>query len=1265
MDRGKQFHSLKAISNADLGIYEDAFEFATKNADVRNIAVTGPYGAGKSTLVETYFSVHKDLKPVSISLAHFNFPENKPSEDENDIRAVGDTDTPYQAEQIIFNRQSSKQSADSLNDEGLEIRLEAEIINQLIHKTSPNAIRDSRFKRKTVPDLRKIGIEAALFTAWAFAVIALFNWSRICDWMLTSFGANANWTDSPMALCLVFLAALIGAAGWLAFLMVQLQRNRVVKSIALKDCSIELFQAADEPCFSKYLDEVLYLFQKSGYRMFIFEDLDRFNNMEIFEQLRKINNLLNGETGDIRFFYLVRDGLFTERDRAKFFDFIIPVVPYIEGSNTFDVISRVTHWPKNREPDQMLLNRVSLYVDDMRVLKNISNEYSMYYEKIGRPLEASIDEEMGGGFGSNRLIPNKLYSMVLYKNLYPFDYDCLCQHKGALYYVLSEYKKNLISEIIKELKEKIREKESQLEMADKEHLEAAAEVDALYASTEINSIAGGKRRAEYSSNKEYFEAIRSEEQYPNTNAGRAILSGIRRSTHKAEYEQRLENVALRDKRKRAIIEEELKELNEQIDEVKQQPLAELITMKEGQVECLRKTLVKYGIFDKVDLLTLLLRMGWIAEDYASYLTYFFEGKLSKADKRFLLHVSNGKPLDYKYKIDDPDEILGSLNDVDFKGPATLNYNLVHAVIEQGPSKRLEALANQITKKHAYDFLAGYLNEYDDAYKFVSYINSADARTYAYLAISSEISLKDVEEYACLCIEHENSSVLSAINFAETLGHNLSSSESALFRLSRNPQLYEDILYHLEIVGARFEHLSTTGINYMILDGVYERRLFALNCENIAFILSRYYQESVLDWARALTLIRSDSSQALCAEVEAKPSVFLASALTKTNEFRDSQDSALFLLSNTDLSPDEKAAYISKLRTKLDDISEIEDVAILEKLLSQNLISFTSVNMLSLFRANQYKLEKNTLAFFNASDGFCLDFRDNEEEAKNFMEALIVTDGVDVASFEETLECSYCSDESFAIKNVPDVKMRLLIAANYIVVNEDNLLFIKENYEPMLSELIGRDPAAFVDLLKEGLNITEDDMLAILGSDEIRASERIEIAKAYGLPISIKDLDYSDDAIIAGVLRHNYFKNDLSCVIGMYDQASDELKTLIKMRVAEAIEDVIKTKEEISTGLLSALIKDENISLDTRKNLLSRRIENFDEAEIPGLLNGLGLGTLNEVFEGKNPKIEYTPANEDLLIALESLDWAFSSHSKTNDGMLRVYSRSVFLSGQTE
>ena len=144
----------------------------------------------------------------------------------------------------------------------------------------------------------------------------------------------------------------------------------------------------NESLLNKYIDELLYFFETSDYRIVIFEDLDRFENSEIFIKLRELNTILNNYekiNRKIVFIYALRDEVFTDSSRTKFFDFIIPVIPVINCQNSMDMLLRMQNNNPNTAFSKVnsdFLQDVGLYVDDMRLLINCINEFRIYDEKI-------------------------------------------------------------------------------------------------------------------------------------------------------------------------------------------------------------------------------------------------------------------------------------------------------------------------------------------------------------------------------------------------------------------------------------------------------------------------------------------------------------------------------------------------------------------------------------------------------------------------------------------------------------------------------------------------------------------------------------------------------------------------------------------------------------------------------------------------------------------------------------------------------------------
>ena len=66
-----KFQKLTPTQEADLSGYEDAFHYIFAEDDIRNIAISGAYSSGKSSVIESYKKKHPDKKFLHLSLAHF------------------------------------------------------------------------------------------------------------------------------------------------------------------------------------------------------------------------------------------------------------------------------------------------------------------------------------------------------------------------------------------------------------------------------------------------------------------------------------------------------------------------------------------------------------------------------------------------------------------------------------------------------------------------------------------------------------------------------------------------------------------------------------------------------------------------------------------------------------------------------------------------------------------------------------------------------------------------------------------------------------------------------------------------------------------------------------------------------------------------------------------------------------------------------------------------------------------------------------------
>lgn len=114
-DRKYVFQKLTPVSNADISVYEEAINFVFENSDVKNVAISGAYSAGKSSILESYKVKHKNYKFVHLSLAHFRTPEQENTEADGSVK---------------------------------ESILEGKILNQLIHQIPSEKIPQTNFRVK-------------------------------------------------------------------------------------------------------------------------------------------------------------------------------------------------------------------------------------------------------------------------------------------------------------------------------------------------------------------------------------------------------------------------------------------------------------------------------------------------------------------------------------------------------------------------------------------------------------------------------------------------------------------------------------------------------------------------------------------------------------------------------------------------------------------------------------------------------------------------------------------------------------------------------------------------------------------------------------------------------------------------------------------------------------------------------------------------------------------------------------------------------------
>ena len=391
--------------------------------DIRNVALTGPFGSGKSSILKTLMQKSGDkfhFLPISLATLQAN-------EEDQIIDSIDDT-----------NSGSAQQDIDAENRriENLNRKIEYSILQQIIYRENAHTVPNSRFRRiahKSCWQLVRISLSGVV-TVIAIVVLFKPQFFRVDSlYRLLDFSNTWNTRIDITAVC--WLCVMLFCMFWY---ILKSYSNSKLNKLNLKDGEIEVVE--NNSIFNKHLDEILYFFQVTEYNAVILEDLDRFGTSNIFLKLRELCQLINESkivNRHITFIYAIKDDVFKDEERTKFFDYITTVIPVINPSNSKDKLKaalKAKGYADGEISDEDL-SEMAFFIQDMRILTNIVNEYEQYRKKLC-------------GHNKQRLNYTKLLGMIVYKNYHPQDFAQLHRREGKVYACISK-KRLFISEAIK------------------------------------------------------------------------------------------------------------------------------------------------------------------------------------------------------------------------------------------------------------------------------------------------------------------------------------------------------------------------------------------------------------------------------------------------------------------------------------------------------------------------------------------------------------------------------------------------------------------------------------------------------------------------------------------------------------------------------------------------------------------------------------------------------------------------------------------------
>lgn len=456
---------LEGKEREKIAAYLEALKYGLQSEDINNIALMGPYGSGKSSILKTFQKENKDdFVFLNLSLGAFSEESMLLNEsDQIDTENKSDDDSSRNNRKTKDNKKIKRETGTNWE------KLENSIVKQMVYRPRTKEVPFSRFKRIASVGFSNYMVMTIAVFLWSISVMFFNNTFEIKNKihylgrMLNNFfSINIKFQTFDFFVLLVFLCL----SGMMIYRILVLITTTInISRIGTKDIELEVSKNSNS-YFSKMIDEIFYFFESTKYNVVVFEDIDRFGSIEIFEHIRELNFLLNESKQidrKITFIYAVRENIFEdvideyseEKEstlRTKFFELIIAIIPVLDSFNSKEYLKPIMakKFPElfsgNKNEFGFFLKDISLYIDDMRLLKNIVNEFTIYKDVIGNLSYIDL---------------KKLFAIIVFKNILPSEYAELQNNKGQIYETLKgeEIRKNYTELLEQQLEEYLIEKD--------------------------------------------------------------------------------------------------------------------------------------------------------------------------------------------------------------------------------------------------------------------------------------------------------------------------------------------------------------------------------------------------------------------------------------------------------------------------------------------------------------------------------------------------------------------------------------------------------------------------------------------------------------------------------------------------------------------------------------------------------------------------------------------------------------------------------------
>lgn len=878
------------------------------NKNIKNIAIVAKLGAGKSSVIETYldrFRTKKKINKKDYINPDGTLNKGKYNQEKLDLKKKNKKAKKGKYVKLSLSTFNGKEYE--------EEEIERSILQQLLYSQNKNKLPNSKIERTNKTSVWRTLFFSIILTVFIASSILLGT-----ELFTVNIFKNVTW------LKYIFLILMITSFVYILFHCIY---YKSFKKIKYKDFEIESKDGNDpNSIINKLIDEILYFFECVDIDLVIFEDLDRLHSTDIFVKLRELNTIINNSSNKrcekITFLYAVKSEVIEDKEqRAKFFDFILSIVPIVNPSTTEEKIREIIKERNSQDKDISLTDEyikdISLYIPDMRILKNTFNDYLITRDRI-------VNEK-----NKNRVSNEKLFTLSLYRNIFPGEYAKLEKNEGLLPILLN--KRNLFEVATEELDKKNQECEAEIKYIKNENLRKFDELKYMLKGIMLKSSYRGYGSGIAIDSITTFENLDFNNiAHPIHGYKVDINTEIKRIIDDINFLRREQNI-------KGAADYKIEELSQEIEKnkKKKQELNALTFAELTDFLGLNKVFNNKFISEKTDFnethddmallkfLKFILKNKYIDDKYPEYTHNLSSSIISQSDIEFIKQVQNGTN-DFYYKIEDIDEVLKRFKRDDFKGVSIINKDILRNIDKIKDSIKRNNLINTITSlsnealKYILDFYAESNDE--DIINLIKYLindftlcqkiinsNLVEVKKHTIInaVMNSDVNTNDYNLEACLT--------------------NYFSAQTKLANLLRDISS-ERVITIFEVLQPKFRYLSNNLCIKEQLEYIISHNFYELTKENLIYALSSIGDFDNVLFCKNNQEYISNKSDTINKYINQNLNKYISNVLLDEEILNTKENSISVkkLIVDSNISNENKRALIAKFDVEIEDVSLIED-----------------------------------------------------------------------------------------------------------------------------------------------------------------------------------------------------------------------------------------------------------------------------------------------------------------------------------------------------